>query len=281
MKVIKKIEEVKKIIKEWKKAGESIGLVPTMGYLHNGHGTLIKESVKNNNRTVVSIFVNPTQFGANEDYSKYPRDIEKDSAFVEQCGADVIFNPEPEEMYKNQLTIVKVEGLSEKLCGRTRPVHFAGVTQVVSKLFNIVEPDNAYFGLKDFQQYVIIKKMVEDLNFNVKINGVSIVREESGLALSSRNTYLSDEEKNSALSLSKALKHAVSLIENGKRQSNVILKEMETIITKEKNAKIDYIKIINPDTLEDIENIDVNNFAILMAVYIGSTRLIDNYTKLE
>lgn len=281
MKVIKKIEEVKKIIKEWKKAGESIGLVPTMGYLHNGHGTLIKESVKNNNRTVVSIFVNPTQFGANEDYSKYPRDIEKDSAFVEQCGADVIFNPEPEEMYKNQLTIVKVEGLSEKLCGITRPVHFAGVTQVVSKLFNIVEPDNAYFGLKDFQQYVIIKKMVEDLNFNVKINGVSIVREESGLALSSRNTYLSDEEKNSALSLSKALKHAVSLIENGKRQSNVILKEMETIITKEKNAKIDYIKIINPDTLEDIENIDVNNFAILMAVYIGSTRLIDNYTKLE
>lgn len=280
MKVIKKIEEIRNIIKEWKKAGESIGLVPTMGYLHNGHGTLIKESVKNNNRTVVSIFVNPTQFGANEDYSKYPRDIEKDSAFVEQCRADIIFNPEPEEMYKNQLTIVKVEGLSEKLCGITRPVHFAGVTQVVSKLFNIVEPDNAYFGLKDFQQYVIIKKMVDDLNFNVKINGVSIVREESGLALSSRNTYLSDEEKNSALSLSKALKYAVTLIEKGERVSAVILKEMETIITKEKNTRIDYIKIINPDTLEDIENIDINSFAILMAVYVGSTRLIDNYTKL-
>lgn len=280
MKVIKKIEEIRNIIKEWKKAGESIGLVPTMGYLHNGHGTLIKESVKNNNRTVVSIFVNPTQFGANEDYSKYPRDIEKDSAFVEQCGADIIFNPEPEEMYKNQLTIVKVEGLSEKLCGITRPVHFAGVTQVVSKLFNIVEPDNAYFGLKDFQQYVIIKKMVDDLNFNVKINGVSIVREESGLALSSRNTYLSDEEKKSALSLSKALKYAVTLIEKGERVSAVILKEMETIITKEKNTRIDYIKIINPDTLEDIENIDINSFAILMAVYVGSTRLIDNYTKL-
>lgn len=280
MKVIKKIEEIRNIIKEWKKAGESIGLVPTMGYLHNGHGTLIKESVKNNNRTVVSIFVNPTQFGANEDYSKYPRDIEKDSAFVEQCGADIVFNPEPEEMYKNQLTIVKVEGLSEKLCGITRPVHFAGVTQVVSKLFNIVEPDNAYFGLKDFQQYVIIKKMVDDLNFNVKINGVSIVREESGLALSSRNTYLSDEEKNSALSLSKALKYAVTLIEKGERVSAVILKEMETIITKEKNTRIDYIKIINPDTLEDIENIDINSFAILIAVYVGSTRLIDNYTKL-
>lgn len=280
MKVIKKIEEIRNIIKEWKKAGESVGLVPTMGYLHNGHGTLIKESVKNNNRTVVSIFVNPTQFGANEDYSKYPRDIEKDSAFVEQCGADIIFNPEPEEMYKNQLTIVKVEGLSEKLCGITRTVHFAGVTQVVSKLFNIVEPDNAYFGLKDFQQYVIIKKMVDDLNFNVKINGVSIVREESGLALSSRNTYLSDEEKKSALSLSKALKYAVTLIEKGERVSAVILKEMETIITKEKNTRIDYIKIINPDTLEDIENIDINSFAILMAVYVGSTRLIDNYTKL-
>lgn len=280
MKVIKKIEEIRNIIKEWKKAGESVGLVPTMGYLHNGHGTLIKESVKNNNRTVVSIFVNPTQFGANEDYSKYPRDIEKDSAFVEQCGADIIFNPEPEEMYKNQLTIVKVEGLSEKLCGITRPVHFAGVTQVVSKLFNIVKPDNAYFGLKDFQQYVIIKKMVDDLNFNVKINGVSIVREESGLALSSRNTYLSDEEKKSALSLSKALKYAVTLIEKGERVSAAILKEMETIITKEKNTRIDYIKIINPDTLEDIENIDINSFAILMAVYVGSTRLIDNYTKL-
>lgn len=280
MKVIKKIEEIRNIIKEWKKAGESVGLVPTMGYLHNGHGTLIKESVKNNNRTVVSIFVNPTQFGANEDYSKYPRDIEKDSAFVEQCGADIIFNPEPEEMYKNQLTIVKVESLSEKLCGITRPVHFAGVTQVVSKLFNIVEPDNAYFGLKDFQQYVIIKKMVDDLNFNVKINGVSIVREESGLALSSRNTYLSDEEKKSALSLSKALKYAVTLIEKGERVSAAILKEMETIITKEKNTRIDYIKIINPDTLEDIENIDINSFAILMAVYVGNTRLIDNYTKL-
>lgn len=280
MKIVKKIEEVKNIIKEWKKSGESIGLVPTMGYLHEGHGTLIKESVKNNNRTVVSIFVNPTQFGANEDYSRYPRDIEKDSIFVEQCGADIIFNPEPEEMYKNQLTTVKVEGLSEKLCGITRPVHFAGVTQVVSKLFNIVEPDNAYFGLKDFQQYIIIKKMVEDLNFNVKINGVSIVREKSGLALSSRNTYLSDEEKTSALSLSKALKHAVTLIEKGETNSNIILKEMETIITKEKNTKIDYIKIINPETLEDMENIDINTYAILLAVYVGSTRLIDNYTKL-
>lgn len=280
MKIVKTISEIRDIVNEWKKAGYSVGLVPTMGYLHAGHGSLIKKSVKNNDKTVVSVFVNPTQFGPNEDYEKYPRDIKRDSELAASMGADIIFNPEPDEMYKNNnATTVKVEGLSEKLCGITRPVHFAGVCQVVSKLFNIVTPDNAYFGLKDFQQYVIINKMVDDLNFPVKINPCEIVREESGLALSSRNVYLTDEERKSALALNQSLKYAASLIKNGEKNTSVIINEITKMINKVPYSKIDYIKIVDIYSLNDIETID-KQYAVLLAVYIGKTRLIDNYAEL-
>ena len=278
MKIVKTISEIRDIVKEWRKAGYSIGLVPTMGYLHAGHGSLIEQSVKNNDKTVVSIFVNPTQFGPNEDLEKYPRDIKRDSELVASLGGDIIFNPEPEEMYKkNNATTIKVEGLSQKLCGITRPIHFAGVCQVVSKLFNIVTPDNAYFGLKDFQQYVIINKMVDDLNFPVKINPCAIVREESGLALSSRNVYLTDNERKSALSLSIALKTAKSLISNREYNSSKIISEMKQIINNYPYTKIDYIKIVNTTTLNDIDYIENEKYAVLLAVYVGKTRIIDNY----
>lgn len=278
MKIVKTIDEIRNIIKEWRKEGYSVGLVPTMGYLHEGHGSLIEQSVKNNDKTVVSVFVNPTQFGLNEDLEKYPRDIERDSKLVERIGGDIIFNPEASEMYSSAgFTTIKVEGLSEKLCGITRPTHFAGVCQVVSKLFNIVTPDNAYFGLKDFQQYVIIKTMVDDLNFPVKINPVEIVREESGLAMSSRNVYLTYDERKSALSLSIALKTAKSLISNREYNSSKIISEMKQIINNYPYTKIDYIKIVNTTTLNDIDYIENEKYAVLLAVYVGKTRLIDNY----
>lgn len=278
MKIVKTIDEIRNIIQEWRKEGYSVGLVPTMGYLHEGHGSLIEQSVKNNDKTVVSVFVNPTQFGPNEDLEKYPRDIERDSKLVEHLGGDIIFNPEASEMYKTTgFTTIKVEGLSEKLCGITRPTHFAGVCQVVSKLFNIITPDNAYFGLKDFQQYVIIKTMVDDLNFPVKINPVEIVREESGLAMSSRNVYLTDDERKSALSLSIALTKAKSLISSGEYNSSKIISEMEQIINNYPYTKIDYIKIVDIKTLNDIGYIENEKYAVLLAVYVGKTRLIDNY----
>lgn len=281
MEIIKTVAEIRDIVKKWRKAGHSIGLVPTMGYLHAGHGSLIEQSVKNNDKTVVSVFVNPAQFGPNEDLEKYPRDIKRDSELVTSLGGDIIFNPEPEEMYKkNNATTVKVEGLSQKLCGITRPVHFAGVCQVVSKLFNIITPDNAYFGLKDFQQYVIINKMVEDLNFPVKINPCAIVREESGLALSSRNVYLTDEERKSALSLNQSLKYAQSLISSGEKKAFFIINEITKIINNVPYSKIDYVKIVDIDTLDDIDIIE-KRYAVLLAVYIGQTRLIDNFAELS
>ena len=281
MKIVKTISEIRDIVKEWRKAGYSIGLVPTMGYLHAGHGSLIEQSVKNNDKTVVSVFVNPTQFGPNEDLEKYPRDIKRDSELVASLGGDIIFNPEPEEMYKkNNATTIKVEGLSQKLCGITRPIHFAGVCQVVSKLFNIITPDNAYFGLKDFQQYVIINKMVDDLNFPVKINPCAIVREESGLALSSRNVYLTDDERKSALSLNQSLNYAKSLISSGEKRASFIIDEITKIINNVLYSKIDYIKIVDIDTLDDINTVE-KKYAVLLAVYIGKTRLIDNFVELS
>ena len=281
MEIIKTVSEVRDLVKKWRKAGHSIGLVPTMGYLHAGHGSLVEQSVKNNDKTVVSVFVNPAQFGPNEDLEKYPRDIKRDSELVASFGGDIIFNPEPEEMYKkNNATTVKVEGLSQKLCGITRPIHFAGVCQVVSKLFNIVTPDNAYFGLKDFQQYVIINKMVEDLNFPVKINPCAIVREKNGLALSSRNVYLTDEERKSALSLNQSLKYAQSLISSGEKKTFFIIDEITKIINNVPYSKIDYVKIVDIDTLDDIDIVE-KRYAVLLAVYIGKTRLIDNFTELS
>ncbi len=280
MEIIKTINEMRQYVKNCKKEGLSIGLVPTMGYLHNGHGALIKKSVNDNDITVVSIFVNPTQFSINEDLDKYPRDMDRDSKLVKSIGGDVIFNPEPEEMYQNNITKVSVSGLSNKLCGITRPTHFDGVCQVVSKLFNIVTPDNAYFGLKDLQQYIIIKTMVDNLNFPVTLNPIKIVRDENGLALSSRNTYLTDDERKSALSLNLSLKYAKQLIEEGERDVSKIIAKMYDLIISYPYTKVDYIKIVDNDTLEDLLTIVNENYHILLAVYVGNTRLIDNYSSI-
>ena len=215
MQVTKTVKETRDIVKEWKREGLTVGLVPTMGFLHEGHASLIKRAREENDRVAVSVFVNPTQFGPNEDLEAYPRDFERDSALCEGIGADLIFHPEPEDMYHDPHAFVSIDKLSDNLCGKTRPVHFRGVCTVVSKLFNIVTPDRAYFGQKDAQQLAIIKKMVKDLNFDIEIIGCPIVREEDGLAKSSRNTYLNAEERKAALCLSRSVAKGQEIIKNG------------------------------------------------------------------
>lgn len=276
MKIIKTIEELRPIIKGWKREGLTVGLVPTMGYLHDGHKSLIVKAVAENDMVVVSDFVNPTQFGANEDLSSYPRDIERDAALCEGAGADIIFHPEPEEMYfPDKCTFVDMDKLTKGLCGKTRPVHFSGVCTVVSKLFNIVTPDRAYFGQKDAQQLAVIKRMVRDLNFDITIVGCPIVREADGLALSSRNTYLNKEERQAALILNKSLTLGKEMIEAGEKNAakvrEAIIKNMET----EPLAKVDYVEIVDPENLEPVDTIDAP-VLVATAVYIGKTRLIDN-----
>lgn len=276
MKVVGTIKEVRTLVKEWKKNGESVGFVPTMGYLHEGHGSLITKARENNDKVVVSIFVNPLQFGPSEDLESYPRDLEKDSKFCESLGADLIFHPEPEEMYHDDFSsYVDMSVLTEELCGLSRPVHFRGVCTVVSKLFNIVQPDNAYFGEKDAQQLAIIKHMVQDLNMDVNVVGCPIVREEDGLAKSSRNTYLSVEERQAALILSKTIELAKKLIAEGERDADVVVAKMKANIETEPMAKIDYVKAVNGLTMQQQKEIKAP-MLIAMAVYIGKTRLIDN-----
>lgn len=280
MKIIKTIEELRPIIKGWKREGLTVGLVPTMGYLHDGHKSLIVKAVSENDKVVVSDFVNPTQFGANEDLSSYPRDIERDVALCEAAGADIIFHPEPEEMYfPDKCTFVDMDKLTKGLCGKTRPVHFSGVCTVVSKLFNIVTPDRAYFGQKDAQQLAVIKRMVRDLNFDITIVGCPIVREADGLALSSRNTYLNEEERKAALILNKSLTVGKEMIEAGEKNTakvrEAIIKHMET----EPLAKIDYVEIVDAENLEPVETIDAP-VLVATAVYIGKTRLIDNFVTI-
>lgn len=276
MKVSKTVDEVRLITKQWRAEGYTVGLVPTMGYLHEGHGSLIERCRKENDKVIVSIFVNPTQFGANEDLGAYPRDFERDKDLCEKLGCDLIFHPEPSEMYVDPHAYVNINGLSDYLCGKSRPVHFKGVCTVVSKLFNIVHPHNAYFGEKDAQQLAIIKKMVKDLNFDVNVVGCSIVREEDGLAKSSRNAYLSEEERKSALCLSRAIKKGQEIIRNSKKASEVI-DAMKAIVNEEKDAKIDYIEVVDAVTMQPISEIK-ENVLLAMAVYIGKTRLIDNFT---
>ena len=276
MKVIKTIDELKKIVKEWKKEGLSVGLVPTMGYLHEGHKSLIVRAVAENDRVVVSDFVNPTQFAPNEDFESYPRDIDADSALCEEAGADVIFNPDANEMYVNPLTFVDMREITKVLCGKTRPIHFSGVCTVVSKLFNIVTPDRAYFGQKDAQQLCVIRKMVKDLNFDIEIVGCPIVRESDGLAKSSRNTYLNTEERAAALCLSRSLNMAKAMIENGETDCNKIVNLAKSEINKEALAKIDYVEIVDLNTLKPIDSVK-KPMLMAMAVYIGKTRLIDNF----
>ena len=278
MRVVEKVKDVRSTVKEWKAKGLKIGFVPTMGYLHEGHESLIKKASEENDRVVVSIFVNPIQFGPKEDLSTYPRDLERDSKVCESAGADIIFHPENEEMYfKDFSTFVDMNGLTDGLCGKSRPTHFRGVCTVVTKLFNIVAPDRAYFGEKDAQQLAVIKRMVRDLNIDVEIIGCPIVREKDGLAKSSRNTYLSVEERNAATILNKSLTVAKEKIKAGERNSAAIIKLIEETINSEKLAKIDYIEVVDSLSMEKVERIE-KAVLVAIAVFIGKTRLIDNFT---
>ncbi|MCD7742400.1 MAG: pantoate--beta-alanine ligase [Ruminococcus sp.] len=277
MKVVKTIDEVRAQVKAWRAQGLSVGLVPTMGYLHEGHASLIDASHKDNDRTVVSDFVNPMQFGPSEDLESYPRDLERDSALVKAHGGDLIFNPEPEEMYHEGFSsFVDMTILTEELCGLSRPIHFRGVCTVVSKLFNIVKPDRAYFGKKDAQQLAVIRHMVDDLNMDIEIVGCPIVREPDGLAKSSRNTYLNDEGRKAALVLSRAILAGADMVRNGEKSSKAVTDRMKQIIECEPLAKIDYVKLVDAKTMQQIPMIDRDALCAI-AVYIGKTRLIDNF----
>ena len=276
MELITTIEKIRCIITGWKQQGYSVGFVPTMGYLHDGHAELIDQAKKNNDKVVVSIFVNPIQFGENEDLNVYPRDINRDTLLCESHGVDLIFAPTPTEMYDDKKAFVDIVDLSDTLCGIRRPIHFQGVCTVVAKLFNIIQPTNAYFGEKDAQQLAIIRKMVLDLNFPVNIMGVPIVREDDGLAKSSRNTYLSSDERKAATILFKSIQAGKQAITSTDSADSIIT-IMTDIIHTEPLAKIDYISIVDATTMQPVEVISVP-VLVAMAVYIGSTRLIDNFS---
>ena len=276
MKIIYSIEELRKETKKLKKQNMSIGLVPTMGSLHEGHGNLIKRAGKENDMVVVSIFVNPIQFDSAEDLKNYPRNLEKDAVFVENLGGDIIFAPSPQEMYPEELyAYVNIEELDSNLCGASRKGHFKGVCTVVSKLFNIVSPHKAYFGKKDYQQFAIIRKMVKDLNIDVEVIGCETVRSEEGLALSSRNLLLSEEDKEKALVIIKAIQKVEAMFNDGERRSEILLETAEKMIKSVEGSRIDYIDIVDCEKLKKINFIDRSSL-IAMAVYIGKVRLIDN-----
>lgn len=271
------IKDVRERVNAWKREGLAVGFVPTMGYLHEGHKSLMEAARANNDKVVVSVFVNPMQFGPNEDLESYPRDFEKDCALCESVGVDLIFRPEPEEMYADGFcSYVDMNGLTTELCGKSRPIHFRGVQTVVLKLFNIVKPDTAYFGQKDAQQLAVIKRMVKDLNVDTEIVGCPIVREADGLAKSSRNTYLNPDERKAALILSRSLKLGRELIENGETDSNAVIKAITDSINTEPLAKIDYVDVVDFDTITPVDKIG-KSVLVAIAVYIGKTRLIDNF----
>ena len=278
MKIINSIKEMQEFSEGSRLGGKIIALVPTMGFLHQGHLKLMEEGRKRADISIISIFVNPTQFGLGEDLEKYPRDIERDKKLAEGVGVDVIFTPLASEMYpKGYQTYVNVEEVTRNLCGISRPTHFRGVTTVVAKLFNIVKPHIAIFGEKDFQQLVTIRQMVKDLNFCIEIVGIPTVREKDGLAMSSRNVYLTPEERKTALSLNQAISKARDLFKSGERRSESILQEVKKRFKSEGLTDIDYVKICDSQTLEDIEEID-RDAVLAMAVKVGRTRLIDNCT---
>ena len=275
MKIVGTVKEVREQVKEWKKQGLSVGFVPTMGYLHEGHKSLMDAARKGNDKVVVSIFVNPMQFGPTEDLDSYPRDLEKDSKYCESLGVDLTFHPEPSEMYHDDFSsYVDMSVLTEELCGLSRPVHFRGVCTVVNKLFNIVQPDRAYFGEKDAQQLAIIKHMVQDLNMDIEVVGCPIIREEDGLAKSSRNTYLSSEERKAALILSKTVALGKELAKTEK-DANKVVEAMKKNIETEPLAKIDYVEAVDALSMVPVEKLE-GTCMLAMAVYIGKTRLIDN-----
>ena len=277
MEIVKTVGEIRDIVKAWRREGLTVGLVPTMGYLHEGHQSLIARSAAQNDRTVVSVFVNPIQFGPNEDLEAYPRDIERDKAAVVAAGGDVIFHPEPEEMYPPHFTsFVDTTETTELLCGAVRPVHFRGVCTVVSKLFNIVQPDRAYFGQKDARRLGTIKLFLGDLDFDIEIVPCPIVREEDGLAKSSRNTYLNPQERKAALILSKSLTIGRQLVEAGERDANVVATAIRQHLETEPLAKVDYVEVVDFQTVQRVNRI-AGETLVAIAVYIGKTRLIDNF----
>jgi pantoate--beta-alanine ligase len=276
MKVIKSPEEIQRYCKSARASGKTVGFVPTMGFFHEGHLSLMRRCVSENDLCVVSIFVNPTQFGPSEDYENYPRDFHRDALMAEKMGVDVIFHPDPGDIYPpGYATYVNVERLTEKMCGSSRPGHFRGVTTIVTKLFNLVLPDKVYFGQKDAQQSIVIKRMVKDLNFDIDVVVIPTIRESDGLAMSSRNRYLNPEERQAALVLIKSLNLAKKLIKSGQRNSAEIINSMRDMIGSEPLARVDYISIVDANTLADLDEIEGETL-IALAVYVGKTRLIDN-----
>lgn len=278
--IAKTVKEVREQVNEWRKQGLTVGLVPTMGYLHEGHASLVDKAVSMCDRVVASDFVNPTQFGPGEDLESYPRDFEHDCQLLEEHGCSMVFYPSVDEMYpdgngKTDTYVEILDDMPKQLCGKTRPIHFRGVCTVVSKLFNIVLPDKAFFGEKDAQQLAIIKRMVRDLSYGIEIVGCPIIREEDGLAKSSRNTYLNAEERKAALCLSQAVKLGKDMIAAGETDADKIVADMKALIEKEPLAKMDYVSAVNGITMAPISKIE-GDVLVAMAVYIGKTRLIDN-----
>ena len=276
MRTVTTIAGMKAAVAELRARGRTIGFVPTMGYLHEGHLSLVRECRKSTDVIIVSIFVNPLQFGPQEDFRRYPRDPERDASLLEKEGVDILFLPEDREVYPHGFrTSVEVAGLQDKLCGRSRPGHFRGVTTVVLKLFNIVRPDCAFFGQKDAQQVFILRRMAEDLNVGVDIRVMPIVRDPDGLALSSRNSYLSAEERRAALVLFRSLEEARRMYENGERAASQIRERLLRLIAAEPLARIDYVDIVDPGSLDPVEKVK-GEALVALAVYVGKTRLIDN-----
>ncbi|ACM23668.1 Pantothenate synthetase [Thermotoga neapolitana DSM 4359] len=276
MRIIETIEEMKKFSEEMREKKKTIGFVPTMGYLHEGHLSLVRRARAENDVVVVSIFVNPTQFGPNEDYERYPRDFERDRKLLERENVDCVFHPSVEEMYPPDFsTFVEETKLSKPLCGRSRPGHFRGVCTVVTKLFNIVKPHRAYFGQKDAQQFRVLRRMVRDLNMDVEMIECPIVREPDGLAMSSRNVYLTPEERKQALALYQSLKIAENLFLNGERDAVKIKEAMINHLSRFDRVKIDYVEIVDEETLEPVEKID-RKVIVAVAAWVGKARLIDN-----
>lgn len=277
IKTIKTISEVRRITAAWKQEGLSIGFVPTMGYLHEGHQSLIERAASENDRVVASVFVNPLQFGPTEDFSSYPRDLERDMTVCRSAGAHMIFHPEAGEMYfPDFCTYVDMDSLTEGLCGKSRPGHFRGVCTVVLKLFNIVGADRAYFGEKDAQQLAVIRRMVRDLSMGVEIVGCPIIREKDGLAKSSRNTYLSPTEREAALILKKSLDAGRKLANQGERNAKKIVDTIRENLMTEPLARLDYVELVDALTMEKVEAVD-RQVLVAVAAYVGKTRLIDNF----
>ena len=273
------IQEIRSTVRAWKQQGLTVGLVPTMGYLHAGHESLVKAAVASCDRVVASVFVNPTQFGPNEDLATYPRDFAHDCQVLEKAGCHLVFHPEPSEMYPEGFCtyVENLSAMPQQLCGKTRPIHFRGVCTVVCKLFNIVQPDKAFFGQKDAQQLAIIKRMVKDLSLDIEIVGCPIVRESDGLAKSSRNVYLNQSERQAALVLSQAVRLGQELIAAGEKDCATILAKMRQVIESTPIARIDYVAAVDGQTMLPLETV-TPGMLFAMAVYIGKTRLIDNFS---